>query len=126
MRALIVIVLTLAAIGCFAQTQQPKTARKPSAQRHDKKTKASPTPSPSPTPVDASDATATRVRIGAAAFLIPLYWIPAIVAFSRKHHNRGAITVTNFLLGWTAIGWIAALIWACTNPAIAVAKGAAQ
>jgi len=44
-----------------------------------------------------------------------VYFIPYIVARRRKHHNAEAIGVLNLLLGWTAIGWIVALIWACTK-----------
>jgi hypothetical protein len=47
-----------------------------------------------------------------------LYFLPAIVASRRKHHNSGAIFALNLLLGWTVLGWIVALVWACTavNP----------
>ena len=41
-----------------------------------------------------------------------LYWTPTIVAFSRGSDGRVGIAVLNFLLGWTVIGWIAALVWA--------------
>jgi len=44
-----------------------------------------------------------------------LYFVPAIVAHSREHNNAAAITVTNLFLGWTFIGWVAALIWASTS-----------
>lgn len=47
--------------------------------------------------------------------LIAAYFIPFITAKIRKHHNALAIFVLNFLLGWTALGWIAALIWSCTQ-----------
>lgn len=43
-----------------------------------------------------------------------LYFVPAIVAHQRNHPNFGAITATNVLLGWTALGWIVALIWSLT------------
>lgn len=43
------------------------------------------------------------------------YFIPNWVAMARKHHNSDAIFITNLLLGWTALGWIAALIWAFTE-----------
>jgi len=43
-----------------------------------------------------------------------LYFLPAIVAFYRRHHNRGAIFVLNFFLGWSGLGWIIALIWSFT------------
>jgi len=51
---------------------------------------------------------------GFALLLIALYLLPTIVAGLRGHHNTLAICVTNVLLGWVVIGWIVALIWACT------------
>ena len=46
------------------------------------------------------------------AFLA-LYVTPSIVAFYRAKPSRFGIAVFNLLAGWTVIGWIAALIWAC-------------
>ena len=46
--------------------------------------------------------------------IVAFYFVPAIVAFHRKHRNRGAITILNLLLGWTFVGWVAALVWSCT------------
>lgn len=43
-----------------------------------------------------------------------VYFLPPIVAYSRRHRNAGAIFVMTILLGWTAIGWVVALIWAST------------
>lgn len=40
-----------------------------------------------------------------------LYFIPAIIALSRNHHNKIPIIALNVLLGWTVLGWVAALIW---------------
>jgi len=48
-----------------------------------------------------------------AIFLL-IYFIPAIVAGSRDHPQGLAIFMLNLLLGWTALGWIAAIVWACT------------
>ncbi|HHH9302141.1 TPA: superinfection immunity protein [Pseudomonas aeruginosa] len=45
---------------------------------------------------------------------VVLYFLPAIIAENRKHHNKGAITVLNLLLGWTFVGWVAALVWAAS------------
>jgi hypothetical protein len=42
------------------------------------------------------------------------YFIPSFIAFGRKHHNGAAIVLLNLLLGWTALGWIAALVWSAT------------
>jgi len=48
--------------------------------------------------------------------LIALYWTPTIVATIRKAPNTRAVVVINFLLGWTVVGWIAALVMACRTP----------
>jgi len=45
-----------------------------------------------------------------AAFIV--YFIPLIVAHIRKHENIFAISILNIVLGWTLIGWLAALLWA--------------
>jgi Superinfection immunity protein len=41
-----------------------------------------------------------------------LYFLPSFLA--RERRNFAAIFLFNFFLGWTFIGWIIALIWACT------------
>lgn len=46
---------------------------------------------------------------------VVLYFVPWMVAASRKHRNTTAIFALNFLLGWTIIGWIAAFVWSLTN-----------
>lgn len=50
----------------------------------------------------------------AFAVLAIVYFIPTAVAVSRGHHQMPAIVAMNILLGWTLLGWIAALIWALT------------
>ena len=42
-----------------------------------------------------------------------LYFIPTIAGYDKK--NVGAIFALNLFLGWTLIGWVVALVWACTN-----------
>jgi hypothetical protein len=49
--------------------------------------------------------------------LVVCYFIPTVVAFSRGHHNAGAICALNVFLGWTVVGWVTALVWALTRPA---------
>jgi hypothetical protein len=44
-----------------------------------------------------------------------LYFLPLIIANARKNSNTTAITLLNLFLGWTVIGWIAALIWAFSS-----------
>jgi len=46
-------------------------------------------------------------------FILLLYCLPIGVAALRKHNALLDIMVTNLWLGWTGIGWIVALIWAC-------------
>ncbi len=48
------------------------------------------------------------------AIVAASYFLPTIVAWWRGHHNMLAIFVLNLLLGWSGIGWIAALVWAVT------------
>ena len=43
---------------------------------------------------------------------VGLYFIPAIIAYSRKVTNAGSVLVINIFLGWTFIGWIVALAMA--------------
>ena len=47
--------------------------------------------------------------------LLFIYFIPTIIAGFRKHRNAGAIFVLNILLGWTFLGWVAALVWSFTS-----------
>ncbi|MGH9643680.1 MAG: superinfection immunity protein [Terriglobales bacterium] len=44
-----------------------------------------------------------------------VYFLPAMLAYQWRHRNRGAILVLNFILGWTVLGWIAALVWCSTS-----------
>jgi len=50
----------------------------------------------------------------AAVFGICIYFLPAIVASQKKKRNRQAIFILNLCVGWTFIGWVIALVWACT------------
>ena len=46
---------------------------------------------------------------------VVFYFTPGAVASHRKHHQEGAIWVLNLFLGWTLLGWVGALVWACTT-----------
>lgn len=50
------------------------------------------------------------------AFAVFVYTAPTVLAAMRRHHNATGIAALNILLGWTALGWIAAFVWACTDP----------
>lgn len=47
--------------------------------------------------------------------VIAAYLIPTFVASGRGHQNTAAILVLNLFLGWTFLGWVAALVWAFTE-----------
>jgi hypothetical protein len=42
-------------------------------------------------------------------FSLVIYFMPTLVAWHKK--NRDAILALNLLLGWTGLGWVAALVW---------------
>jgi hypothetical protein len=71
---------------------------------------------------DAADDTAggiimLLVMLFALGVGIFLWILPGIIANIRKHPNRGAIWALTLLAGWSCIGWVAAFVWAFTNPA---------
>jgi hypothetical protein len=47
--------------------------------------------------------------------ILVIYFLPGLVASGRSHRQRLAIGILNLLGGWTLIGWIGALVWACTT-----------
>ncbi len=53
--------------------------------------------------------------LGGAILLIicmAIFALPTFIAFGRHKRNRWPIAMLNWLLGFTVIGWVAALIWA--------------
>ncbi len=50
------------------------------------------------------------------------YFLPTIIAFARNKRDTTSILLLNFFLGWTAIGWIIALVWAVKQDVPAVAR----
>ena len=46
-------------------------------------------------------------------FILMLYPLPAGVAALRKHNRVLHILITNMWFGWTIIGWMFVLLWAC-------------
>jgi hypothetical protein len=45
-------------------------------------------------------------------FGFAVYFLPSILALARNKRDTVSIFVLNFLLGWTAVGWVVALVWA--------------
>jgi Superinfection immunity protein len=57
---------------------------------------------------------------------ILLYFVPSIIA--HKKRDFPAIFIVNLLFGWTVVGWIIALVWACAaeaRPQVLVVAGPA-
>ena len=50
-----------------------------------------------------------------AIVFLSFYFIPTIVAMTRKHKQRFPIMIVNIFTGWTFIGWVIALAW-CVSP----------
>jgi hypothetical protein len=50
------------------------------------------------------------------ALFILVYFLPIVVAGFSKHPHGGGIFVVNVFLGWTLLGWVVALAWACCAP----------
>jgi hypothetical protein len=69
--------------------------------------------------------------VGGVALLVvaaAVYFLPTIVAGTRGHKSDGAIFALNLLAGWTALGWLAALVWSLAgeNTARAARRRTAQ
>jgi hypothetical protein len=47
------------------------------------------------------------------------YFLPWAIAATRGKSNAGMVGVITLLLGWTLIGWIVALVMACTAHQVA-------
>jgi nucleoside permease NupC len=46
------------------------------------------------------------------SIILGFYFIPTFAAGYLNHRQFTGILILNILLGWTFIGWVAALIWA--------------
>lgn len=47
---------------------------------------------------------------------VAVYFLPTFIGFRKQ--NGGAIFALNLLLGWTVLGWVAALVWAMTKDTV--------
>lgn len=45
---------------------------------------------------------------------VAIYFLPSFNASSRKHPNISSIFLLNLFLGWTLLGWVAALVWSAS------------
>lgn len=44
-----------------------------------------------------------------------MYFLPSLIALGRDIRSGGGVVVVNLLLGWTLLGWLVALVWACAG-----------
>jgi Superinfection immunity protein len=51
------------------------------------------------------------------SFSLALLFLPTLVAKFRRHPNVFPIFLVNLFFGWSFVGWVIALVWACTRPA---------
>jgi Superinfection immunity protein len=64
----------------------------------------------------ASDSSVLDLLVSCAAvlFVLSLYLLPTFIASRRRHRNMISIALVNIFLGWSGLGWFAALLWSCT------------
>lgn len=55
-----------------------------------------------------------KLALDVAALAIGAYMLPTVIAAGRRHRNLVPIGIVNAALGWTFIGFIAALVWSFT------------
>lgn len=53
------------------------------------------------------------IHSSALLVVLMLYFLPGVVAVTRKVRHQGSVVVINLFLGWTFIGWVVALTMAC-------------
>jgi hypothetical protein len=73
-------------------------------------------------PLVMTDARTNSAEVAVAWILTVLtigYMLPWAIAATRGKSNSVAVGLVNFLLGWTFIGWIVALVMACTAHQVA-------
>lgn len=58
----------------------------------------------------------TFIAFSGVVFVPAFYMLPTIEAWLRKSNNLPAIAALNFFLGWSLLGWVAALVWAFKQP----------
>jgi hypothetical protein len=59
-----------------------------------------------------ADLVVLATTVAKALLITAAYGFPALVAVCRRHGRAEAIAVVNLFLGWTVVGWLAALVWA--------------
>lgn len=48
-------------------------------------------------------------------FVAFIYFLPVYIASKKDHPNFGVILLITVLFGWTLLGWLVCMIWACID-----------
>ena len=56
-----------------------------------------------------------RLMVCEGLSILMFMMVPWVLAIERKHKHRLAIFWLSLLLGWTILGWVIALVWACMD-----------
>jgi hypothetical protein len=51
-----------------------------------------------------------------AGVMLLVYFLPSLIAYNRKPSNWLGVFALNIFLGWSFLGWVIAIIWACSGP----------
>lgn len=46
---------------------------------------------------------------------LAIYFIPVVIAYVRKHKDILPIALLTIFIGWTFLGWLAALLWSLNS-----------
>lgn len=55
------------------------------------------------------------VLLAICVVCLAITFLPAIIAYRRKHNQKLAIFMLTLFTGWTFIGWVVAIVWASTS-----------
>lgn len=55
------------------------------------------------------------VLLAIVVICLAITFLPAIIAYRRKHNQKLAIFMLTLFTGWTFIGWVVAIVWASTS-----------
>jgi hypothetical protein len=61
--------------------------------------------------INVTEPSSPLLSIGLLLLAFFAYFLPAMIASKRNHPNAPGILLLDLFLGWTFIGWLAALIW---------------
>ncbi|MBN6741407.1 superinfection immunity protein [Acidithiobacillus sp. MC6.1] len=61
--------------------------------------------------MDTTSGTMIVITIGVLVSAL-IYLLPALLAFAMGHPHPWGVLLVDLVLGWTIMGWIAALVWA--------------